>query len=143
MHGFIIIVLKGKLFFNIIFNTHLLAIHLFYVVGACSMALKKITEEYEKLANISVSNLLPNLVTKQVITHHEKQIIETKLLDSDKMMFLLDHVIVPSLRVDVCVKYNSFLEVMEKSSDILARGLAKRLGKLTLHLYSLVFIIYN
>ena len=54
---------------------------------------------------------------------------KTKPLDSDKMMYLLDYVIMPSLQVNLSVKYDGFLEVMKASGDVLAEELAKRLSK--------------
>jgi len=94
------------------------------------MALNVVREQYEDLTKLSFDNLLPNLFAKKIITDREKQIMEkTKPLDSDKMMYLLDYVIMPSLQVNLSVKYDGFVEVMKASGDALAEELAKRLSK--------------
>jgi len=94
------------------------------------LALNTVKQQYDVLTKVSMDNLLPSLFAKQVITDHEKQIMEkTKPLDSDKMMYLLDYIIMPSLKVNVGIKYNGFLEVMKHSDDLLAQTVAKHLGK--------------
>ena len=44
------------------------------------------------------------------------------------MEHLLDKIILPSLRVNVPVKYKRFLEVMERNEDVMFTSMAQRLG---------------
>ena len=44
------------------------------------------------------------------------------------MEYLLDKIIVPSLNVGVAVKYKRFLEVMERSGNVVFTSMAQKLG---------------
>ena len=44
------------------------------------------------------------------------------------MQYLLDEIIIPSLQAGVLQKFNLFLEVMERSEDIVTRNIAQQLG---------------
>jgi len=77
-------------------------------------------------ANFPVNKLLPNLYAKQVITLDDKKIMESKPLEKDRMRYLLDDVLLCSLKSNVGLKYDSFVEVLEASDDALAKELFKK-----------------
>ena len=58
----------------------------------------------------------------------EKAFIETLPLEDKRMQHLLDKIIIPSLKVDVSVKYKRFLEVMERSGNVVFTSMAQKLG---------------
>ena len=72
--------------------------------------------------------MLEKLFSGEVITLREKQIIQTISLNSQKMMYLLDNIILPSLESNVIVKFNVFLEVLAKSDDLSLTNMAKKFG---------------
>ena len=96
-----------------------------------------------------VNNLIPSLYANRVITDDDKKIMEIKPLEKDRVMYLLDEVLMRSLKSDYGKKYNGFLEVLQESDDPLAKELTKKLGELyyvpTFHILSCmcVFIVYS
>ena len=72
--------------------------------------------------------MLIQLYAKKVITKRDKEMIETSRLQSDKMVYFLDSIIIPSLENNVAVKFKGFLEVMVESDDLLLIDMAKKLG---------------
>ena len=58
----------------------------------------------------------------------EKTHIETLPLEDKRVEYLLDRIIIPSLKVGVAVKYKRFLEVMEKHENVVFTSMAKKLG---------------
>ena len=58
----------------------------------------------------------------------EKKKIRNFSLNSKKMEYLLDDIIMPSLDANVTVKFQGFLEVMMKSDDSALTNMAKKLG---------------
>ena len=58
----------------------------------------------------------------------EKAVIETLPLEDKRMEYLLDKIIIPSLKVNVSVKYKRFLEVMERSGNVVFTSMAQKLG---------------
>jgi len=73
--------------------------------------------------------MLPSLYAKDVITLVDKDTISlTKPLERDKMQYLLDQIIIPSLQAGVLQKFKLFLEVMEESEDTVTRTMARQLG---------------
>jgi len=97
------------------------------VYGSCQMALAKVAQQYDQLVYLPVNNLLPKLISNKVITLDEKKTIDIKVLEKDKMMYILDHVIVPSLQLNFGNKYNSFVTSLKESKETVA--VAERLGK--------------
>jgi len=96
-------------------------------------AKKKVKEMYTRLINLNVSAMLGHLYSKDVITAREKQIIQSTIpLESDKMGYLLDNIILPSLESGVIIKFKLFLEVMEESDDPVTRAIGSQLGMLNL-----------
>jgi len=96
----------------------------------CSAAKKNIKSNYTELINLPIATILGNLYAKGVITLKEKLTIKTSNLplNSDKMEYLLDSVITPSLANNVTVKFKGFLEVMEESGDPILLSMAKKFG---------------
>ena len=54
--------------------------------------------------------------------------IGTLPLNSQKMEYLLDNIIMPSLYANITVKFQGFLEVMGESDDSALTIMAKKLG---------------
>ena len=97
--------------------------------GTCSAAFAKIKEQYDVLANCPVNKLLPSLYAKDVITLDDKKMMESKPLEKDRMVYLLDDVLIRSLRSDHGSKYNGFLKVLEESDDSSVTDLTRKLGE--------------
>ena len=89
--------------------------------------LENVQKNYVELTNLCIGSMLKHLYAKKVVTKREKEIIETSRLQSDKMVYFLDSVIIPSLESKVTVKFKGFLEVMEGSDDLLLIDMAKKL----------------
>ena len=87
-----------------------------------------------------VKTLLPSLYAKEVIDFDQKQAIEAKVVDTEKMGYILD-LIIRSLKADVPVKYNSFLKVLKDSKDSVANKAVKNLGRLLEWDYCLYYLV--
>ena len=88
-------------------------------------------DNYEDLIELNATAMLASLFSKRVITLIEKDIIlQTKPLEREKMQYLLDKIIIPSLQAGVVQKFELFLEVMKGSEDIAINILAQKLGML-------------
>ena len=73
--------------------------------------------------------MLPTLYAKGVITLEDKDTITlTKSLERDKMQYLLDQIIMPSLQAGVIQKFKLLVEVMKGSEDVVTRKVAQQLG---------------
>jgi len=97
----------------------------------CPTASDKIREQYEVLSNCPVNKLLSSLYAKGVITLDDKKIMEAKPLEKDRMVYLLDDVLIRSLKIGYGSKYNRFLKVLEESDDDLVNVLTKKLDEFT------------
>ena len=84
---------------------------------------------YEGLMKIRADAILPGLFAKEVITSEEKEIIDAKQLNREKMGYLIDTVIIKSLDVGIITKYKEFLKVLERNEDLAIKTIAQRLGK--------------
>ena len=71
--------------------------------------------------------LLPSLYARGVVNSDQKRIAEAKLLNTEKMSYVLD-LVIDSLKAGVPIKYNLF-EVMKDSKDSVANESIKNLGK--------------
>ena len=78
---------------------------------------------------IRADAILPGLVAKEVVTSEEKEIIDAKQLNREKMGYLIDTVIIKSLDVGIITKYKEFLKVLERNEDLAIKTIAQRLGK--------------
>ena len=74
--------------------------------------------------------LLPSLYARGVVNSDQKRIAEAKLLNTEKMSYVLD-LVIDGLKAGVPIKYNIFFEVMKDSKDPVANESIKHLGKIT------------
>ena len=107
----------------------------------CSTACAKLRKEYDKLIHVPVEHLLPSLYARGVVDSNQKKIAEAKLLDTEKMSYVLD-LIIDSLKAGIPVKYNHFLEVMRDSEDPVANKSVKALGKI-IAIVILELVVHN
>ena len=92
-----------------------------------------IRKEYTNLLHLTIStDAIRDLYMEQVITHKEKKEMQRKETE-DRMEYLLDNIIIPSLEANSGLKYIKLIRVMKRSDDILMKDVA---SELTLHLYS-------
>ena len=103
----------------------------------CSSAKQKVKETYTRLTNLNVTAMLGGLYSRDVITLKQKQQINSISIESDRMEFLLDEVIIPSLEAGRIEKFRLFLELMEGSDDQMVKSVGRRLGML-----NLLFVLY-
>ena len=95
----------------------------------CSTAKVNLQKNYNKLTILPINSMLGNLYSKGIITQEEKQRIQAKDIEIDGMQYFLDHVIIPSLKVNVDMKFRGFLEVMKESGDSTLISMTAKLGK--------------
>jgi len=98
----------------------------------CEAAMEKIKVQYDMLTKLAINSILGLLFSKNVITLAEKQTMETKPLESDRVTYLLDNVLIRSLSVNVMDKYKNFVKVLrqkgEDDNDTMMEKLANDLG---------------
>ena len=102
--------------------------------------MEKVKANYNKLTNLPIESMIGKLYAKRVITLEEKERIDSKPIKRDKMMFLLDGVIIPSLLNNIGVKFKGFLEVMEESDDPVLTDMAKDLVCVYYYYYCLCYL---
>ena len=90
----------------------------------------KITANYDELTKLPINSILIALRIKGVILPWQKEEIEAILLQSKRMEYLLDMIIMPSLKVAVAIKFKCLLEVMEQNDDVIFKYMAYKLGML-------------
>lgn len=71
--------------------------------------------------------MMSSLYAKNVITNQERLIIDTKI-GEEKMTYLIVDIIIPSLEIGFCKKYEGLLQAMEESDDDALKSKAKELG---------------
>ena len=98
------------------------------MLAYCSKVNKIIREKYVELTRLPTESMLGDLFAKEVITLQEKGIIQSLTLNRQKMEYLLDNIIIPSLNNSIVEKFKGFLEVMEKSNDLILTEMSKKLG---------------
>ena len=100
-----------------------------HIIGIYADVVQKVKDNYYDLINLNTTAMLPSLYAKSVITLVDKDTISlTKALERDKMQYLLDHIITPSLLAGIIQKFELFLEVMGKSEDVVTKTMAQKLG---------------
>lgn len=99
------------------------------ICADCANAKAKIMSNYESLMKIRADAILPGLFAKGVITSENKQIIDAKILDWEKMRYLIDNIIIQSLDVGIITTYKEFLNVLERNDDRIINTIAQRLGE--------------
>ena len=88
----------------------------------------KVTANYVELTELPINSILGALRAKEVILPWQKEEIEVISLERKRMEYLLDKIIIPSLNVQVSIKFEGLLEVMEQSEDVVFKRLAQKLG---------------
>ena len=73
--------------------------------------------------------MLAKLYSKRIITLGEKQQIKANPVENDRMEYFLDCIIIPSLKVNVDIKFRGFLEVLKESGDSTLISMAVKLSK--------------
>ena len=98
----------------------------------CEAAKLKIQENYDSLTKLPINSILGSLFSKNVITLEDKKFLQTKPLESDRVTYVLDDVLLRSLSINVMDKYISFIGVLkqrgEDDDDIVLQKLATDLG---------------
>ena len=95
----------------------------------CSAAKVNLQNNYYELTILPINSMLGKLYSKKIITLGEKQQIQADPVERDRMEYFLDNIIIPSLEVNVDVKFRKFLEVMKESGDSTLISMAAKLGK--------------
>ena len=80
------------------------------------------------MTNIHNGSFFGKLLAKGVITYEEKENIDFMPTEPEKMIYLLDAVIIPSLSSNVSMKFKGFIEMMEESGDTELIDIANQLG---------------
>jgi len=75
----------------------------------CITALKKIRSLYNDLPNLHVQLILADLVAKGVVTFDEACTIKLKQNSKEQTGYLIDEIIVPSLKAEMSMKFKHFL----------------------------------
>ena len=98
----------------------------FYILTGFDFAAAsaKITTNYVELTQLPINSILGALWAKKVILPRQKEEIEAIPLQSNRMEYLIDSVINPSLNV---IKFKGLLEVMEQSEDVMFKSMAQNL----------------
>ena len=87
--------------------------------------------------------MMGSLIAKDVITNEERKLI-AKETGAGKMTYLILDVIIPSLKLKRCKKYQGFLKAMEDSEDGDLVSIAKRLGEsMNAHYQKYVYLIIH
>lgn len=106
----------------------ILYVYTYTHIGRCSFKCQSIKDNYKDLTRaLPIKNLLSALYAERVILRNEKEEIEKKLLQEDKVSYLLDHIILRALEVGNNKKYDNLIKVMSSNDDTTAQHLAKKL----------------
>ena len=120
--------------------------HIYYGLASfdCSAAKDNIKANYDELTKLPVELILERLLSKGIITPDEKKKIDSKPASQDKMIYVLDSVITPSLLNDISIHFKGFLEVLEESDDSTMIDLAKQLGMKIIYDYQYcIFLMHK
>lgn len=90
-------------------------------------ALNYIKKQYTRLTRLNISDdAIKDLYEEGVLTSGEKRKIQKKDI-IDRMEYLLDDVITPSLQAEVGEKFISLIRVMKNSDDVSLNKMASKL----------------
>ena len=89
----------------------------------------KIVANYVEITDLPINLILQELHKKKVILSRQMETIEAKSLQSNRMEYLLDKIILPSLEMKINTNYYRFLEVMENSGNEKLTSMAQKLGR--------------
>ena len=112
-------------------------------IGKCSFKCQSIQDNYKDLTGaLPIANLLSALFSKGVIVADQKEEIEKKSLQKDKVSYLFDQIILPALTAGHDLKYNNLIAVMLSNDDTTVQHLAKKLiqGMHAEHSYTYMYI---
>ena len=94
----------------------------------CVTTEANIQQHYSELYQLPVNDfMLGMFYGRKVITIDEKRVIHSTSQDK-RMTYILDNVIIPSLKAKVKGKCNAFLELLKESDDIALSTVAERIG---------------
>ena len=65
-----------------------------------------------------------------VVSDDQREKMKAMTLDKDRAGYLLDHVIIPTLKVDIQEPFYNFLEVLEQDENVVVKKVAKDLRSL-------------
>jgi len=99
----------------------------YIVTPECSAAIKKIGVHRHDLEDLPINTLLASLYGNKVISLEEKRTMDNTALPSDQMTYLLDNVLMQSLKSGDTEKFSRFCEVLEDKGHT---AMARRLGLL-------------
>jgi len=119
--------------FNCIYNVtasmHTYRFTLLYADTTDCAALKdKIQECYSTLNRLPITSLLPQLYQEKMLTEDDKKKIEIEQLESDRMQYFLDNVLILSPELDMIEIYKKFIKVLWNSDNSTHHAAAKKLG---------------
>ena len=96
-------------------------------------AMDYIRSQYTELIHLNIStDVIRDLYKEKVITLNEKKEIQRREMEN-RMEYLLDDIIIPSLEAKSGQKYIGLVRVMKRSDDSLLKDVA---SKLSLNLHS-------
>ncbi|XP_065900904.1 uncharacterized protein [Dysidea avara] len=93
-----------------------------------SAAYNKIRKHYPQITKLHISAILAQLYADEVITLEQKMEIGTISLETNKMMYFLDNILIPSLQADLTQKYIGFINVLKGSDDPDMQKMAEKIG---------------
>ena len=97
-------------------------------------ALDYIRSQYTQLIHLNINtDVIPDLYKERVITLKEKKELQRKEMEN-RMEYLLDDIIIPSLEANSGLKYIGLVRVMNRSDDSVLKDVASKLTLITLHL---------
>ena len=88
----------------------------------------KLKKKLNQLTKLNYDAMMGSLIAEDVITDEERKIID-KETGARKMTYLILDIIIPSLKIKNCKKYQGFLKAMEDSEDGDLVKMAETLGK--------------
>ena len=93
-------------------------------------AAKYLREHLYELTNLPYKAMANVLYSKMVVTTYDRETIEAKTTNKDKMEYLIVDILIVSLNHSCPDKYKGFLIAMESNEDILLQQKARELGKI-------------
>ena len=113
--------------YGIIYRVILLCM-CYHVAFDCTAATRKIMAHYTEILALPINLFLPRLLAKKVISFEQKDSIEVIPIQKTRMLYFIDHVIMPSLQCNSNTMFKGFLEAMEESGDQVLISMAQKLG---------------
>ena len=94
----------------------------------CAAATAKIIANYVEITDLPINLILQELIDKKVILSRQMELIEARSVQSERMEYILDKIILPSLEMKISTHFVKFLEVMESSGNEKLTSMAQKLG---------------